>query len=66
MTLPQEKIETLETILKGLESVFVAFSGGVDSTFLVAAARSAPRRRALAVTAISASYPDGEVDMRHV
>ena len=34
-----EKKEKLQNILKGFNSLLVAFSGGVDSTFLLAAAR---------------------------
>ena len=35
------KYQKLLDYLKGLESVAVAFSGGVDSTFLLAAAKEA-------------------------
>jgi uncharacterized protein len=43
-------------------SVVVAFSGGVDSTFVAAAAYDALGERALAVTGISPSIPKSEVD----
>ena len=43
-------------------SVVVAFSGGVDSTFVAAAAYDALGDRALAVTGISPSIPASEVE----
>src|SRR4029453_9629756 len=42
-------------------SVVVAFSGGVDSTFVAAAAYDALGERALAVTGVSPSIPASEV-----
>ena len=54
----REKSHHLHSILMSLESVIVAFSGGADSAFLAHAAANALGRRALAVTADSASYPD--------
>ena len=41
-----------------IESVLIAFSGGVDSAYLAIAAAEALGPRALAVTADSPSYPD--------
>ena len=50
-----EKYENLKVYLKSLGSVAVAFSSGVDSTFLLKVAHDVLGDKAIAVTAASCS-----------
>jgi pyridinium-3,5-biscarboxylic acid mononucleotide sulfurtransferase len=53
----REKLCELRTILGGIGPLLVAYSGGVDSTFLLAEAADVLRDRALGVIADSPSLP---------
>lgn len=55
------KLKKLKKILSGMESVLVAYSGGVDSTLLLKMAKDTLGGKVLAVTADSLTYPAPEL-----
>ena len=57
-----QKLDRLNELLSGYGSVLVAYSGGVDSTFLATAAHRVLGARALAVTAQSESLAPEELE----
>ena len=64
MTLEQ-KTKIIKSLILEMDSALVAFSGGVDSTLVLALAHDVLGEKALAVTAQSASMPDREMKACH-
>ena len=57
-----DKLEQLKIILKTYPSAVVAYSAGVDSTFLAVVAHQVLGENMLAVTAVSPTYPGEQLD----
>ncbi len=57
-----EKLELLKDIIRKKGSAAVAFSGGVDSTFLIRVAKEVLGDKLIAVTATSSTYPERELN----
>jgi uncharacterized protein len=57
-----DKLARLATYMRGLESVLVCYSGGVDSAFVLAIAARELGGRAVGMTAVSPSLPPGELE----
>jgi len=72
----KQKLDTLQHILKDMGSLVLAYSGGVDSTFLLKVAKDALGDNVFAVTAVSPTYTQEEheracrvarsLDVRHL
>lgn len=57
----KEKFARLQENIRSMGSLAIAFSGGVDSTFLLKAAKDVLGDNVLAVTAASCTYPEREL-----
>ena len=57
-----DKLARLDEVLRGLGRVLIGYSGGVDSALLVVAAHRVLGNDAIAVTADSESYAEGELE----
>lgn len=56
------KLRILKSILKNMDSALVAYSGGLDSSFLLKVAHDCLGDRVLAVTAVSETYTKKELE----
>ena len=58
----QGKLDALKEYIRNLGSLAVGFSGGVDSTFLLAVAHEVLGDRAIAVTTVDSAIPERELN----
>jgi uncharacterized protein len=59
----QHKLDRLRTLLSEMGSVLVAYSGGIDSTFVLKVAHEQLGERAVGVTAVSPTFPSIELEI---
>jgi pyridinium-3,5-biscarboxylic acid mononucleotide sulfurtransferase len=58
----QQKLNRLRTILTEMGSVVVAYSGGIDSTFVLKVAHEQLHDKAIGITAVSPTFPSIELE----
>lgn len=58
----RNKLLKMQNLLQRMESVLVAFSGGIDSSLVLKIAHDSLGDRAIAVTAVSPTFPDLELE----
>src|SRR6188474_2095027 len=56
------KLDRLRHLVAEMQSVLIAFSGGIDSTLVLKIAHDELGARAVGVTAVSPTYPAAELD----
>lgn len=61
-SLLQQKLDRLRTLLTEMGSVVVAYSGGIDSTFVLKVAHEQLREKAIGITAVSPTFPTLELE----
>lgn len=58
----QQKLDQLRTLLTEMGSVVVAYSGGIDSTFVLKVAHDQLHEKAVGITAVSPTFPSLELE----
>ncbi|HUI68334.1 MAG TPA: ATP-dependent sacrificial sulfur transferase LarE [Nitrospirota bacterium] len=58
----EQKWDRLRTLLRGMKCAVLAYSGGVDSSLLLRATAEVMGPRLIAITAVSETYPPGELE----
>jgi uncharacterized protein len=58
----QQKLDRLRALLTEMGSVLVAYSGGIDSTFVLKVAHEQLHEKAVGVTAVSPTFPSMELE----
>lgn len=58
----EQKWDRLRTLLRSMKCAILAYSGGVDSSLLLRATAEVMGHRLIAVTAVSETYPPGELE----
>lgn len=58
----QQKLDRLRTLLTEMASVMVAYSGGIDSAFVLKVAHDQLQEKAVGITAISPTFPSIELE----
>lgn len=58
----QNKLARLRALLSDMQSVLVAYSGGIDSTFVLKVAHEQLKEMAVGITAISPTFPSIELE----
>jgi TIGR00268 family protein len=58
-----DKLQRMQTLLRAMNSVVVAFSGGIDSTLVLKVAHDALGTQVIGVTAVSPTFPDIELEL---
>ncbi len=58
----QSKLARLRALLSDMQSVLVAYSGGIDSTFVLKVAHEQLKEMAVGITAISPTFPSIELE----